>query len=182
MPGPAKTSSNTAVDLASRSRIRIRSRNELIRLPDIHQQISRLLRGPGAVRVDRRAEHMYVAGRDLHDEQDVQPVGAEYCVISCDLGVFIGSGSRGGFGAGRAHRSCRQVGVRARRAGSAAAPGAADGCCSGRRTRSGRMRTRRSADYALICNATRNIRISASLARSDGASRASQPNTRSTAR
>jgi hypothetical protein len=69
-PALAKISSKALVNLASRSRMR--KRKAVVRVAEVHEQVAGLLGGPGAVRVGGHAEDVHVAGRDLHDEQDVQ--------------------------------------------------------------------------------------------------------------
>jgi hypothetical protein len=69
VPLPAKTSSNAAANLASRSRIRNLKRG---RLAEVHEQVAGLLGRPWPGWVGGDAEDMYGPGLDLHREEDVQ--------------------------------------------------------------------------------------------------------------
>jgi hypothetical protein len=70
VPFPVKTSSNAAMNLPSRSRIRNLKRPA--RSPRSVRQVAGLLDGPGAGRVGGDAEDVHGPGLDLHHEQDVQ--------------------------------------------------------------------------------------------------------------
>ena len=69
-PLPANTSSNTAVNLLSRSRIR--ESEPVGACTKIHEQVAGLLGGPGAGGVRGDAQDVHAPGLDLHHEQDVQ--------------------------------------------------------------------------------------------------------------
>jgi hypothetical protein len=66
VPLPEKTSSNAAVNLLSRSRIKTGSCRPLAK---IRQQITGLLGGPRPGRMSRHAQDMHRPGLDFHHEQ-----------------------------------------------------------------------------------------------------------------
>jgi hypothetical protein len=70
MPLPANTSSNAAVNLVSRSRVR--NFEAAGAFAEVHEQVTGLLGGPrsGGVRSD--AQDVHLPGLDLHHEEDVQ--------------------------------------------------------------------------------------------------------------
>src|SRR5919204_5156928 len=70
IPSERKTSSKTAVNLLSRSRIR--TRRPLLLLGDRHDQVARLLRDPGAVRISGHAGQMHAPTLELDEEEHVQ--------------------------------------------------------------------------------------------------------------
>jgi hypothetical protein len=69
-PLPASTSSNAAVNLLSRSRIR--NLNRPARPPKVHEQVTGLLGGPRPGRVSGDTQDVHPPGLDFHHEQDVQ--------------------------------------------------------------------------------------------------------------
>ena len=42
-------------------------------LPQVHEQVADLLRGPPSVRIGRDAQDVHSAGGDLQDEEHLQP-------------------------------------------------------------------------------------------------------------
>ena len=85
----AKTASNAAVNLASRSRMRNRKPRPA---SSIHEQVARLLGQPRAGRVGGDAEQVYPAGGVLDDEERVEPVqrdGVEVKQVAGQDGVRL---------------------------------------------------------------------------------------------
>jgi hypothetical protein len=71
MPASANTASNAAANCPARSRTR--NRPEVCDVvAEVHHQVARLLRGPGAVGVRGHAQDVQVAVADLEYEQDVE--------------------------------------------------------------------------------------------------------------
>ena len=70
VPLPAKTASNAAVNLLSRSRMRNRKHPALSL--EVHEQVAGELGDPCAGRVGGDAQDVNAPGGDLHDEEDVE--------------------------------------------------------------------------------------------------------------
>src|SRR5262245_66591018 len=71
MPSARNTSSNSAVNLPSRSRIM--NLNDPARSPQVHHQVPGLLGDPADGRIDSNAEDVCPAGGVLNDREAVQP-------------------------------------------------------------------------------------------------------------
>ncbi len=59
----------------------------------VYQQVAGLLGGPGPGRVAGRTEDVHVVAADFQGEEDVDPVGAENPVTSCDVEVLVQNAS-----------------------------------------------------------------------------------------